>query len=329
MTTIGGSYQTLIDYAKVEAPGGGIDTVIDVLSTSNPIIEDANVMEGNLPTGHRFTVSSSEPTGSWRLLNKGVSPEKGTHEQVTETCGLLETYSQVDVALANLGGNAVAYRATQDKRFIAGLSKTAATSIFYANQNVDPEKMHGLAPRKNKIGDTVLNAGGSSTDNTSIWFITWGPLTCSLIYPKGSKAGLSIEDLGQNTSVDSNGLMYEVYRTHFVWNLGMAVFDPRYVIRIANIDVSDLTGDAGSGADLMNLMIEAYYARPTDALGNMAKTFIYCNKTVAKYLHKQAQNKSNVNLTIDMPAGKPIVSFLDAPIHVCDALINIESAVSA
>jgi len=328
MATIGGSYQTLIDYAKVEAPGGGIDTVIDVLSESNPIIEDANVMEGNLPTGHRFTKSSSEPTGSWRLLNKGVAAEKGTHEQETETCGLLETYSQADVALANLGGNAVAYRATQDKRFIAGLSKTAATAIFYANQKVDPEKMHGLSPRKGSLGTYVLDGGGSGSTNTSMWFVTWGPLTVSLVFPKASKAGLSMEDLGQATAVDSNGLMFEVYRTHFIWNLGMALLDTRYAIRIANIDVALLTADAASGTDLMDKMVDAYYARPTDALGNMAKTFIYCNKTIAKFLHKQAQNKSNVNLTIDSPAGRPIVSFLDAPIHVCDSLVNTESTLS-
>ena len=328
MATIGGNYQNLLDYAKVEAPGGGIDAVIDVLSQSNPIIEDANVMEGNLPTGHRFTVSSSEPSGSWRLLNKGVAAEKGTHEQVSETCGLLETYSQVDVALANLGGNAVAYRATQDKRFIAGLSKTAAAAIFYANQNIDPEKMHGLSPRKNTLGTYVLNGGGAGSANTSVWFITWGPLTCSLIFPKASKAGLSMEDLGQATAVDSNGLMYEVFRTHFIWNLGMALLDTRYCIRIANIDVTTLTKDASSGADLLDKMVDAYYARPTDALGNMAKTIIYCNKTIAKFLHKQAQNKSNVNLTIDSPAGKPIVSFLDAPIHICDSLVSTESALS-
>jgi len=63
-------------------------------------------------------------------------------------------------------------------------------------------------------------------------------------------------------------------------------------------------------------------------LGKMAKTFIYCNKTIAKFLHKQAQNKSNVNLTIDNPAGKPMVSFLDAPIRVCDNILSTESAIS-
>ena len=75
-------------------------------------------------------------------------------------------------------------------------------------------------------------------------------------------------------------------------------------------------------------MVDAYYSRPTVDLGNMAKTFVYCNKTIAKFLHKQAQNKSNVNLSIDNPSGNPIVRFLDAPVHVCDNIVSTESAVS-
>ena len=293
-TAIGSSYLTLLDYAKVEKPGGGIDTIIDVLAASNPILQDANVMEGNLTTGHRSTQAATQPSGSWRLLNYGVATEKGTHVQRDDVCGMLESYSQVDVAIANLGGNAAAFRKTQDDRFISGLSSTAATAILYGNQGVNPEQIMGLSPRYNlTTGDyasQIINASGTGDDNTSIWFITWGPLTCSLIYPKGSKAGLQSEDLGKTTNVDSSSLMHEVYRTHFIWTLGLALLDYRYVIRICNIDVSDLTSDAATGADLMDKMTDAYYARPTGSLGNMAKTFIYCNKTVAKFLHKQAQS---------------------------------------
>jgi len=136
------------------------------------------------------------------------------------------------------------------------------------------------------------------------------------------------EDMGKQIVTDSNGLLYTAYVTKFQWKLGLALMDYRYVIRICNIDVSDLTADAASGADLLDKMTDAYYARPSVDLGNMAKTFVYCNKTVAKFLHKQAQNKANVNLTIDSPAGKPIVSFLDAPIRVCDNIVSTEATVS-
>lgn len=331
-TAIGSTYLTLLDYAKREKPGGGIGDIIEVLAASNPIIADANVLEGNLPTGHRSIQRATQPSGTWRLLNYGVLPEKSTTVQRDDVCGMLEAYSQVDVDVASLGGNEAAFRASEDDAFVMGMNSTAATAIFYGNQGKNPEQIQGLSPRYNSTsGDyasQIINAGGAQGDNTSMWLITWGPKTCTLIYPKGSKAGLTSEDMGKQLVTDSNKLVYTAYVTKFQWKLGLALLDYRYVIRICNIDVSDLTSDAsGSSTDLLDKMTDAYYARPTVDLGKMAKTFLYCNKTIAKYLHKQAQNKANVNLTIDSPAGKPIVSFLDAPIRVCDNIISLEAMV--
>lgn len=332
MTTLSSAYLTLADWAQRQKPSGGVDTIIEVLASSNPILADANVMEGNLPTGHRATQRTSEPAGTWRLLNQGVASEKGTTEQVTDLCGILEGYSKLDVDVAILNGNEAAFRASEDDAFIAGMSGTVATALFYGNQATDPEQMQGLAPRYNlttgPYASQIISGGGAGSDNTSVWLITWGPRTCSLIFPKGSKAGLQNEDLGKQLVTDSNDYTYQAYVTRFQWKLGLALMDYRYVIRICNIDNSDLTADAATGADLLDKMLDAYYARPSVDLGKMAKTFWYCNKTVAKFLHKQAQNKANVNLTLDNPAGKPVVSFLDAPIRVCDKITVAEATVS-
>ena len=334
-TALGATYTTLVDWATREKPGGGLDEIIEVLANTNPVVGDANVMEGNLPTGHRTTKRSSDPTGTWRLLNYGVAPEKSTTEQITDLCGILESYSKIDVDLASLNANESAFRASEDNAFVTGMNDTVATAIFYANQNSDPEKMHGLSPRYNSLtspagasSTQMINCSGAGLDNSSIWIITWGPNTCSLIFPKGSKAGLQSEDLGKQLTTDATGVYnYQAWVTKFQWKLGLSLRDYRYVIRLCNIDISDLTADAASGADLLDKLLEGYYARPTVDLGNMGKTFIYCNKTIAKFLHKQAQNKSNVNLTIDNPAGQPIVSFLGAPIHVCDNLTSAEATI--
>ena len=334
--TIGNTYVTLLDWAKRESPGGGIDEIIEVLAASNPVVADANVMEGNLPTGNRGTMRSSLPTGSWRLLNQGVATEKSTTKQVTDLCGILEAYSKLDVDVASLNANEAAFRASEDNAFVAGMNSTVATAIFYGNQNDNPEQIHGLTPRYNSLSgeytNQIINAAGSTAlGQTSVWLVTWGPGTCTLIYPKGSKAGLQSEDKGKQlvfSDPSTELLTYEAYVTKFQWKLGLALKDYRYVIRICNIDVAALTSDAASGADLLDKLVDAYYSRPTVDLGSMAKVFIYCNKTVAKFLHKQAQSRANVNLTLDMPAGKPQVSFLDAPIHVCDNIVSTEAVVS-
>ncbi len=335
MATLSNAYLTLADWADRQKPTGGVSEIIEVMASSNPIIADANVMEGNLPTGHRSVQRTSEPAGTWRLLNQGVAAEKSTTETVTDLCGILEDYSRLDVDVALLNGDSASFRASEDNAFVAGLSGTVATALFYGNQALNPEQIQGLAPRYNGLtstpyDDQIINGGaaGGQTDCTSIWLVTWGPKTCSLIYPKSSKAGLQSEDLGKQLITDSNNLMYQAYVTRFQWKLGLALMDYRYVIRIANIDSSLLTSDAATGADLLDKMLDAYYARPSVDLGKMAKTFWYCNKTVAKFLHKQAQNKNNVNLTLDNPAGKPVVSFLDASIRVCDKITNAEDALT-
>lgn len=333
MSTLGGMYTTLLDYAKRVAPSGGIDDIVEVLAASNPILNDCHIKEGNLPTGHLYTERATQPTGSWRLLNYGVLPEKSTTNQFTDVCAILEAYSQIDVDIASLGGNEAAYRASEDNAFVAGMSSTMATAMFYGNQGVNPEQPMGFAPRFNslsgKYGGQVVNGGGSGGDNTSIWMITWGEKMASVIFPKGSVAGLVSEDVGRQLVTDSNNRKFMAWVTRFQWKLGINVEDYRHVVRIANIDVSDLTSDASSGADLIDKLIDAYYSRPSASIGDsMARTYIYCNATIAKFMHKQALVPANVALTIDTVAGKPIVNVLGAPVHVCDNIINAEEAVS-
>ncbi len=337
MTTINSTYESLLDYAKRTNPAGGIDTVIEVLAASNPILADANVLEGNLPTGHLFTQRSSQPTGSWRLLNYGVAAEKSTTKQFTDVCAILESYSEVDVDIASLGGNAVAFRRSEDLAFIAGMNSTMATALFYGNQGDNPEQPHGLAPRYNSTtgsyGSQIVSAAGADlAGSTSIWLIGWGPQMATLIFPKGSVAGLQTEDFGKVVSTDSSGYKHAVYQTKFQWKLGLSVIDYRYVIRIANIDVSALTSDASSGADLIEKMIDAFYALPTEAVskekGGMAKMYWYCNKTIAAYLHKQAMSPTNVQLTLNDVGGRKIPAMLGAEIHVCDNIVSTEAVVS-
>lgn len=331
-TALSVKFLTLADWAKRQDPGGGVADVIEVLAESNSILQDANILEGNLPTGHRSTQRTTQPSGTWRLLNQGVVETKSTTEQVDDGCGMLEAYSAVDVALANLNANSGAFRASEDDAFSQGLSEDAVDVVIYGNSKLNPEQPHGLAPRYNlttgTTGSQIITGGGSGDDNTSVWLITWGPKTTTLIYPKGSTAGLKMQDLGERPWDDASGNPYQAYVTHFQWYLGLAVPDYRYNIRICNIDVSELTADGATGTDLMLKMVTAFYARPTMSIGNMTRTYWYCNKTVAEYLHHQASNKSNVNLTIDNPAGMPIVSFLGAPVHVCDAITSAEATIS-
>ncbi len=333
-TELGTKFLTLADWAKRVNPDGGIADVIEQIAETNPLLQDASMIEGNLPTGHRSTQRTTQPSGTWRQLNAGVAETKSTTRQVDDQAGMLEAYSAVDVKLARLNGNLNAFRASEDAAFIQGLGEDATDATIYGNSGVNPEQPHGLTPRYNSLTDTVgttnvINAGGSGSDNSSLWLITWGAKTTTLIHPKASPMGLQATDLGELPWDDSSGNPYQAYVTHFSWDLGLSVPDYRYNVRICNIDISELTADGATGADLMFKMVKAFYARPTaGVIAGMTSVVWYCNKTIGEYLHHQASNKSNVNLTLENPAGEPMVRFLGAPVHILDALTEAEATVS-
>jgi len=331
MSTLGTTYLTLADKMKREDPDHKIARIIELLAKKNEILLDMQVVEGNLPTGHMTTVRTGIPSGTWRRMYQGVQPEKSTTRQVTDTCGMLETYSQVDKALADLNGNTAAFRASEASAFMDGLNQTMAQTLFYGDTDAYPERFMGLDPRFSDTsaenGEQILLGGGSTASSqTSIWLIVWGPNTVHGIYPKGSTAGIQHEDKGQVTVTESDGSMWEAYRDHWRWDLGLTVRDWRYVVRIANIEPAALTKDASAGADLMDLMVQAL--EQVEDLEAGTPVF-YCNRTIKSWLRRQMLNaNSNVMLSMGELAGKPVMMFGEVPVRRCDAIVNTEAVVS-
>ena len=327
MPAIGNNSLTLADHAKRQDANGKVAKIVEILGQTNEILTDMLWLEGNLATGHRTTVRAGLPSATWRLLNYGVPKGKSTTAQVTDACGMLEIYSEIDCALANLNGNTAEFRLSEDRAFLEGMNQQMATTLFYGNQATNPERITGLAPRYNSLsagnGVNVIDAGGVGTDNTSIWLVVWGDQSCHGIFPKGSKAGLSHTDRGQQTVLGADGNQFEAYRTHFKWDSGLSLRDWRYVVRIANIDVSDLSG--ATPANLINLLIRAVHKLPNTRMGRPA---IYCNRAVATWLDIQALNKTNVNLRYAEVFGEEVLTFRKIPVRICDAIVNNESRVT-
>lgn len=335
------------DWAKRVNDDGKTAMIIELLSQTNPILDDMLVVEANNPVSHRTTVRTGLPTATWRLLNYGVPRAKSTTAQVTDGIGMLEVYSEIDKSLADLNGNTAAFRLSEDMAFLEGMSQQMATTVFYGNTAVNPERFMGLSPRYNTTSSAtaqtalnVIDAGGTGSTNTSIWVVTWGPNTMHGIFPKGQISGLQQKDMGEWPLQDAAGNLYQGYRTHFKWDQGMSVRDWRYAVRIANIDVTLLSG--GSAANLINALIRAVNRLPTAAVGvtnvqnsdtssiagSMGRTVIYCNRVIQTYLEIQAINKTNVLLSIrEVPDGRVITTFRGIPVRPCDALVNTESRV--
>ena len=345
MATLAPNNLTLADWAKRTDPEGRVPVVAELLSQTNEILTDCVFKEGNLPTGERVVIRTGLPTVYWRALNQGIPSSKSTTAQVDEGCGILEARSEVDKDLAMLNGNTAQFRLSEDVAFLEAMNQTMATTLFYGNPSADPKQFLGLAPRYSSKsaanGQNILDAGGTNDNNnndlTSVFLVVWGDKTVYCPIPKGSKAGLLHEDLGEQTVYTDGGSVanrMQAMVTRYQWKNGLVVKDWRYVVRIPNIDVSDLLAQSGAqeatdATALIKLMARALYRIPNMALGRAA---FYMNRTVHSGLSIAAMDKSQYVLKVNeglSQFGTPYswLSFLGVPIRCVDAIVNNETRV--
>ena len=333
MATIGNTYLTLADLFKQQEGDGQVtSTIIEMLAEANPILDDMRVVECNDGTKHLTTTRTGLPAGTWRRLYQGVQPTKSVVKQVTDTTGMLESWSEIDSKLVALSRNPGQFRLNESAAFIEGMSNDMATTIFYGNTATDPEQFMGLAPRFNSLGaangQQIVNAGGAGSDNTSVWFVVWGERTVHALYPSGTMAGLQRSDKGMETKTNSDGSLLDVHREKFSWDIGLSVRDWRYVVRIANIDISDL--QAGS-TEIFNFFRQAYYKlHQRTTLGGQAA--IYLNRDVLEAMDRVTSNQAVTDNFVRLRPmeiqGKEVLSYRDMPLRQTDALINTEATIS-
>ena len=338
MATLSNSNLTLADWAKRSDPDGRVPIVAELLSQSNEILDDCVFKEGNLPTGERVIIRTGLPQVYFRALNQGIPSSKSTTAQVDEACGILEARSEVDKDLAMLNGNTAQFRLSEDTAFLEAMNQTQAETMFYGNPGTDPKKFLGLAPRYGDLSAdnavNILDAGGSGSDNASVYLVCWGDQTVYCPFPKGSKAGLTHEDLGEQTVYNSDGTRLQAFATRYQWKNGLVVKDWRYVVRICNIDVSDLVAGTGTQAasastNLIKLLTRALYRIPNMSMGRAA---FYMNRTVHSGMSVAALDKSQNVLAIQegltqFGQASSYLSFLGVPLRRVDALINTEARV--
>ena len=348
MALLDSQYMSLLDLAKLKDPNGGMADIVEILNQSNPVLEDIPFIEGNLDTGHRHTIRAGIPAPTYTKLYGSVQPTKSTTVQVTDTCAMLEAYSEVDYKLAQMNNNKMAWRLSQDVAHLEGFGQEVANGIFYNDEEVTPEKFTGLAPRYNERGtglaanaENIIHGGGSGNDNRSIWLVGWGPRACFGIVPKGTVAGFQFRDLGEDTTKESDGSLRQVYRTHMMWNVGLALSDWRKVVRVANIDASLVaansslytpgTGFANSAADLTDLLHQAISRLPQTSSNLAAGGERYCmymGRDMLDGLRRQVSAKTiESSLTMENVGGTLITSFMGFPIKRVDALGTDEAVV--
>jgi hypothetical protein len=334
MSLIGTGVNTLADWAKKLDPDGKTATIVELLQLTNELLDDAYWQEGNLPTGHRTTVRTALPGVGWRRINEPSTPSKSQTAQIDEACGILEAWCEVDEELIKLNGNGNGFRLSEAMAFIEAMNNEMASTLFYGNSGTNQAQFNGLATRYNSLSSgnfksNVLDGGGTGADNSSVWLVVWGPQTVFGIFPKGTKAGLTHDDYGVETVETTAGIgqgRLRAYRERWQWKSGLALRDWRYVVRLPNVDISNLSGKT-SATDLRDKMIRMMHRIPNLKAGRAA---FYMNRTCFQMLDIQARDdvRTGGQLKYENVDGQPTPFFRGVPVRKCDALLESEAAIS-
>lgn len=339
MAGIGNTYLQLIDLMKRQGADGSIEAnVVEALHTLNPVMKDANVITCNKGAKHMSVIRTGLPTVSWGALYRGIPQSKSTTQQVEDTTGFMEGLSSVDTRLLALSKDPAGVRMSEAQPFLEAMTQEFEEAFFYSDVGTSPRKFHGLSARYNSASNpNVVDGAGAGSDNTSIWFVTYGDHATSLIVPEGISAGVQREDKGEQRVTDGNGDAYFVKEELFTQHVGVCVKDWRFNARVANIDVSNVI--AGSVA-VNPLLRKAYYkleGRRNYAKENgggiigATRTVIYMNRTMLEALDAEGSNAGAsdnfVRLRPMEIQGEEVMTWRGIPIRDTDNLLNTEARV--
>ena len=344
-----GAWPTLLDLTSRLDGAMEIMELAEMLSQCNDFWSYLPVKEANEIGGHEFSFRTSLPAGFWRSINQGTPYSKSTSAKTRLGVGVLEDWSQVDMLLAEAAGDIEKFRYSEMIAFMEGMSQTMVQGAFYGNSTVAPASLNGLSTFYNTVSlgnaqnaANVIDGGGTGSSNLSIWLNCYSPRSLYAVYPRGSKAGLTVEDLGkEQRGYDALGNPFMAYTFWFRHMMAIIPEDWRYCSRLANIDVTNAGLAGPNAADLFALMAEQVLLPPllgrkesgitmTDApseAGLGVKAVFHMNRTGRHWADIQGMRGRNVLLSVTDSAGVVTETFRGIPITVIDQLLVNEARV--
>ena len=343
------THPTLLDVANLQDPDGSTASVVEILSQQNEMLQDIVMLPSNEPNSHRHVIRTGLPTGAWRGYNAGVQPSKSSTASVRSTIGNYEMYSEIDRDLANLNGNSAEWRLQEETPFIEQMSQQIQKQFIFGDETNSGEEygFTGIYKHYNEVdgatvasGDNVIDVGGNEdtgtapAGNQSILLMCWDPMCSFGIFPRGTQAGLQVEDKGEVTIEDVDGSSgtggrMEAYRTHYKWQTGLVIRDWRYNVRIANIDYSNLIGHNSTGEALRKRVIDSMFEAINLLPSMKGRVAFYMSRDVRTSLFRGlSEGVKESTLTVEQLGGQMTHMFHGIPIRRVDAMSALESDIT-
>ena len=315
MATLATDILTLDERVK-RMENGQTKTILEIAAQSNRALGTMPFKEGSEVNGNTSLSRKTYPTPTWTSMTEGVGSSRSTTEELWDAAGTMEIFSHIPKRYVDGFADKKAARMQEEAAFIIGLGEELEDTNF--KEFTGLQQRYNSSSSGDNYGQVVDGGSGPTSVATSIWYVGWGDRQCSMFFGKNHMGGLQTHDLGLGkVDLVGDGTHIMAYSTHYEWNAGLMVEDYRSIARVANI----LTSTLPSGID--DMMIDAYYKIPSKLQGPGGRW--YCNRTIAAKLHKDAKDKSNVNLTLENWEGREIPHFLGSPIIQTDYITNTES----
>ncbi len=146
-------YSTLMDvvneYTSLDALGQYI-WAAQVLDRKCPLVKVLPMIASNQVMSNIGSRDSYLSTPGARRFNEGIVPTATHSVPLSEPIAMFEDYSEVDYALWRIQNNPNAWRQSQDRRKVEGLTQKMEYTLFYGNYStVLPAEFNGLARRFN------------------------------------------------------------------------------------------------------------------------------------------------------------------------------------
>lgn len=316
---------TLYDIAQTLGQSdAALQRAVELQAQTNEIWQALPFKPCNKSSMEVVNLRTALPDVAWRLINQGSKPTKSSMSQASFTCGAIEGLAQIDERIMQLNKGSNEFRLNENYAHQEAMSQKMCQTIFYGDEKIRPASFTGLsafyyskANQDAVYADQIIDAGGTGNKLTSLWIVTFAPDTVYGIHPEGIPGGYKYKDNGRVSVNDAGGGKYYAYESQFNWDMGLCIRDPRYVVRLANIDVTDT-----DSTTFRNKLIEAY-----NQIHNVdhGRTVILCNRKVQTYLAILATNSKNVDLRFDEFAGKKVTHFWTSPVLMNDAILLTES----
>jgi len=336
---------TMTEVAKSHGADGRQLAIVDTISYKAPYLEEGYWIEGNNFNSHNFLQTLSKPKGSDVRVNLGYTWENPVTLPAVAPIQGIATNTKIDVVLLARERDPQGFRMARDILTLSGLKNTVHDRIQYGNMAMFPDQINGIwtmfpnLASGGPIGPSVIDNGGRLAPGgvpgngvTSTYSLKWGPGCVYFVYPRGGRDFITIKDGGEQLVPDNSTppKYYWAMVTTFIIQFGLVVEDPRYVQRLANIEVGPNAVNtwANPSSTLWGTytpfsapaQISAYSQFPDD---NLDGVVTYAPRPVWTQMNIGLENKSNVWLSMDEAWGRRVLHCHMVPVKLCERIMPV------